>query len=117
MFALVANAIILAVQDRVRDHAVLQTLGYRRGLIARLIIAEGVTVGAIGGLIGAVAAGVTLFVGRFNLTMEGLSIEVVPAPEVVAKGFIISVVLAGGAGLIPAWQAARGEIATGFRAV
>ncbi len=33
VFALVANAIVLAVQDRIRDHAVLQTLGYSGNLV------------------------------------------------------------------------------------
>ena len=49
VLALVGNAIVLSVQDRVREHAVLQTLGYTGGLIARLIVAEGMLVGLLGG--------------------------------------------------------------------
>jgi putative ABC transport system permease protein len=41
VLALVGNAIVLSVQDRVREHAVLQTLGYAGGLIARLIVWKG----------------------------------------------------------------------------
>jgi putative ABC transport system permease protein len=41
VLALVGNAIVLSVQDRIREHAVLQTLGYRGSLVARLIVAEG----------------------------------------------------------------------------
>jgi hypothetical protein len=45
VLALIANAIVLSVQDRIREHAVLQTLGYRSGLIARMIVAEGLLLG------------------------------------------------------------------------
>ena len=45
VLALVGNAIVLSVQDRVREHAVLQTLGYTTGLIGRLILVEGSLLG------------------------------------------------------------------------
>src|ERR1043165_5034863 len=35
VLALIANAIVLSVQDRIKEHAILQTLGFRSGLIAR----------------------------------------------------------------------------------
>jgi putative ABC transport system permease protein len=41
VFALVANAIFLSVQERIKEHAILQTLGFPHGLITRLIIVEG----------------------------------------------------------------------------
>ena len=41
VLALVGNAIVLSVQDRVREHAVYQTLGFRGHQIIRLIVAEG----------------------------------------------------------------------------
>jgi putative ABC transport system permease protein len=117
VFALVANAIVLAVQDRVRDHAVLQTLGYTGRLIGMLIIAEGVVVGTIGGAIGAAAAyGVVRF-GHFSLTMEGLNVEIVSDPVMILLGLALSVSLGVLAGLVPAWQASRRNIAMCFRAV
>jgi putative ABC transport system permease protein len=117
VFALVANAIVLAVQDRVRDHAVLQTLGYSSGLIGRLIIAEGMVLGVAGGLLGAVAAWIFVSRGRFSLTMEGLNVEIASDPSLVIVGLLLSIALGAGAGLVPAWQASRREIAACFRAV
>lgn len=117
VFALVANAIILAVQDRIRDHAVLQTLGYTGGLIGRLIIAEGMTMGLIGGVVGAAAAHLVVSRGRFSLTMEGLNVEIAADPMIMVIGLGMSVALGVLAGLVPAWQASRREIATCFRAV
>jgi putative ABC transport system permease protein len=117
MLALIANAIVLGVQQRVREHAVLQTLGFRGGLIMQLILAEGFVVSAIGGVFGSIGAALIIVFGRFTLTNEGLSIPVNIDPGTI----VIGLAIAGGvgilAGLLPAWQAGRREIATCFRAV
>ena len=44
----------LVAHLRVRDHAVLQTLGDRSSLIARLVLVEGAVLGLCGGALGAV---------------------------------------------------------------
>jgi putative ABC transport system permease protein len=117
VFALVANAIVLAVQDRIRDHAVLQTLGYSGGLVGQLIVAEGAVLGIAGGVVGAVGAFVVVSQGRFSLSMEGLNVEVSTSPGILVTGLVMSVALGVLAGLVPAWQASRREIAACFRAV
>ena len=53
VFALVANAVVLAMRDRVKDHAVLQTLGYTGWLIGWMVLLEGAAIALLGGLIGA----------------------------------------------------------------
>lgn len=117
VLALIANAIVLSVQDRIREHAVLQTLGFRSGLIARLILAEGLIVGVVGGALGTVGAAVLVHWGQFTLSNEGLHILVSIDWATLGLGLA----LAGGvgvvAGLVPALQAGRREIATCFRAV
>lgn len=117
VLALVGNAIVLSVQGRIRDHAVLQTLGYDGGLIARLIVSEGLVLSALGGLVGTLAAFLMIRSGGFAVSSEGFSIEVTAGPSVFAAGFAISVALGILAGLLPAWQASRREIAACFRAV
>jgi putative ABC transport system permease protein len=117
VFALVVNAIILAVQDRIRDHAILQTLGYSGNLIARMIITEGLLMGLVGGAVGASAAFAVVKVGRFSMTMEGLNVEVGSDPSILIVGLVISIVIGVLAGLVPAWQSTRHEIAACFRAV
>ncbi len=117
VFALVANAIVLAVQDRVRDHAVLQTLGYSGSLIGQLIVAESMLMGVCGGVVGAIAAYAVVYQGRFSLTMEGLNVEIAADPVIIVVGLVMSVALGVLAGLAPAWQASRREIASCFRAV
>lgn len=117
VLALVANAIILGVQDRVKEHAVLQTLGYRGGLIARLIIAEGVLIGGIGGVLGTAASLVILHYGNFSLYNEGLSVSIGADATMIVVGLTISASVGIVAGLVPAWQATRREIAQCFRAI
>ncbi len=117
VFALVANAIILSVQDRVRDHAVLQTLGFRSSLIARLIMAEAAFLSLIGGAFGVGIAMAVLHWGRFSLSMEGLSIQANAGPTTIAIGMGLCLLLGIGAGLFPAWQAGRQQIASCFRTV
>lgn len=117
VLALVANAIVLSVRDRIKEHAVLQTLGFRGGLIARLIVAEGVLIGMVGGVLGTLTAAAVVRYGQFSLSAEGLSINVSAEMSVILIGLLISAGVGVLAGLVPAWRAGRREIASCFRAV
>ncbi len=116
VFALVANAIVLAVRDRVREHAILETVGFVPRQIGTLIVMEGTILGLLGGIVGAIGA-LILTQQRFSIGMEGLSIEIASDPSVVLSGLLLSVALGLGAGLVPALRASRRPIATSFRAV
>jgi len=117
VLALVGNAIVLSVQDRVREHAVLQTLGFRSNLIARLIVWEGALIGMGGGLVGTIAAVSVIHYGNFSLYNEGLSISIHADGLTVALGLVLSAGVGVLAGLVPGIQASRREIAHCFRAV
>jgi putative ABC transport system permease protein len=117
VLALVANAMVLSVQDRIREHAIYQTLGYRSHLIARLIISEGLILSITGALIG--CAGALLFLSRASLALsvESHSITVPADPRIFLGGVLIAAAVGVLAGLVPAWQAGRREIVSCFRAV
>src|SRR6185436_118086 len=104
VLALVGNAIVLSVQDRIKEHAVLQTLGYGGGLIARLIVAEGLMLGVIGGAIGMAIALAAIQFGNISISNEGLSVHITAGANVVLAGLIASASLGVVAGLIPAIQ-------------
>lgn len=117
VLALVANSIVLSVQSRVAEHAVLQTLGYPGRLIAGLIMAEGVVLALAGGVLGGAAAlGVARY-GNFALSVEGASIPIRADTGLLFVGLLVCGVIGILAGLVPAWQASRREIAECFRAV
>lgn len=117
VLALVGNAIVMAVQDRIREHAVLQTLGFGSGLIARLILLESTLLAVGGGLIGSVLALAALRWGHFSLSVEGTSIPIDSDLGVIGWGLLCSVLLGAFAGAWPAWQASRREIVECFRAI
>ena len=117
VFALVANAVALAMRDRVRDHAVLQTLGYTGWLIGWMVLLEGVFIALAGGIFGGVAAFVTVQLGQFTMTMEGVNIEIASDPTAAIVGVALALALGMFAAMIPALRLARTDIASCFRAV
>lgn len=117
VLALIGNAIVLSMRDRIRDLAVLRTLGWTPGLIAWMVLLEGATLGLLGGVLGAGGAAAAAFFGRYSMTMEGLNIEVVADPSLALIGTAIAVTLGLLAGAVPAINAARTDIAQGFRAI
>jgi putative ABC transport system permease protein len=117
VLGLVGNAIVLSVQDRVKEHAILQTLGFTGNLIGRLIIVEGVLVGLAGGGIGTLGALTILYWKQLSLSVDGLSVPILADGMLLLTGLGMSLALGVLAGLVPAWQASRHEIASCFRAV
>lgn len=117
VFGLVANAIALAMQDRVRDIAILQTLGFSPRLVTVLVLAEGTILGAAGGVLGAIAASTALGLGHFTLSTDGVNVEFAATWTVFAAGCLAAFAIGALASLFPAWRAGRSEIVSGFRAV
>ena len=115
VFALIANAIALAVRDRIRDHAILQTLGWTGADIAWMVVMEAAMLGAAGGAIGAIGAHAAIAFAHLNFTMEGVSIEVTASNMATVAGVLLATLLGAVAGIVPALSAARREIVQGFR--
>ncbi len=115
VFALVANAIALALQDRSREIAILQTLGFRPGLVTSLVVAEGTLLGLGGGAIGALAAWGILRWCRFALTMEGVNVEFAAGIAVALLGIGWSMAMGAAASLLPALRAASQSIVSSLR--
>jgi putative ABC transport system permease protein len=116
VFGLVANAIALAVRDRVRDHSILQVLGFSGLHLAWTVVLEAAMLGLAGGAIGAAASHLALRAAALNFTMEGVSIEVAADPAVTLAGVGLATLLGALAGAVPAWTASRRQIAQGLRA-
>ena len=56
VLALVATTTVMSVQDRIKEHAVLQTLGFTGSRVFRLVLAESTLLSIAGGLCGVGAA-------------------------------------------------------------
>ncbi len=116
VLALVGNAIMLSVQDRIREHAVFQTLGYQGHHIIGLIIAEGLILSVTGATIGGMAAIGFLSFSALALTVESHSVPILASPSIFVWGVIIAAGVGGLAGLVPALQASRRDIVNCLRA-
>ncbi len=117
VLALVGNAIVLSVQDRIREHAIFQTLGFRGHQIARLIVTEALLLSVAGAVLGGALAVAFLSWTALALTVESHSIPIKSSPEVFVTGIVIAAGVGVLAGVVPAWQAARRPIVSCFRAV
>src|SRR5262249_45214918 len=117
VLALVATTTIMAVQDRVREHAVLQTLGFSGVPIFGLVLSESLFLSVVGGLLGTATALAALSWSGVALGTEGVTITFVPSPAIAALGVGISATLGILAALVPAWQAARAEIVASLRQI
>ena len=110
VLSLVATTTVMAVQDRVKEHAVLQTLGARPGRVFRLVVAESLLICLAGGLAGTAAALAVLAWGGLAVGAEGVTIAFRPSVTLGMLG--VSVAAATGllAGVVPAWHAAKTNI-------
>ena len=117
VFALIANAIMLAMRDRIRDHAIIQTLGWTGPLIGWMVLVEGALLGLLGGVVGAFGAWLTIQYGRFAMTMEGTSIEISTSAMTAIIGTALALALGILAGVAPALRLSRRSIASSFGAV
>ena len=107
VLGLVANAVLLIVRGRIKETAVLQTLGFSRFRIASLITCEGLLLGLLGGALGVVSAVLFLQWKSFTLGNEGLSLAITPTASVLFNGLLVALVLGFTASLYPAWRASR----------
>jgi putative ABC transport system permease protein len=112
----VGNAVAMAARERVREFAVLRTLGFPRRSIAFLVLGEGALLALAGSVVGC-AAVQALVSARLVTAVAtcGLTVELLGSPLVWAAS-LAAVTLAGLAGgLVPAWSAARVEITAALR--
>lgn len=115
VLSLVATTTVMSVQDRIGEHAVLQTLGLRPTRVFRLVIAESLLMCVIGGLLGTGLALAVLAWSGMAVGAEGVTIAFRPSWQLGATGAVLSLGIGVVAGLVPAWQAARTQIVTALR--
>jgi putative ABC transport system permease protein len=112
---LVATTTVMAVQDRICEHAVLRTIGLNERLVFGLVVGESFLVSLAGGAIGVAAALLVLAWGRFSMGTEGVVIAFEPSLTVALLGLTTAAVAGLAAGIFPAWQATRSEIVVALR--
>jgi putative ABC transport system permease protein len=117
VLALVATTTVMAVEDRVREHAVLQTLGFSPRRVFWLVLAECLLVSLAGGFLGVGMAQAILASGRLSVTAEGVTIGFTPSMGLAVAAIAVALCVGLLAGLTPAWRAAQADIVRSLRQV
>jgi putative ABC transport system permease protein len=115
MAVLLATTTIMTVEDRIKEHAILQTLGFSTGRIFRLVLLECFLLSLIGGGIGVAAATVVLAITGLSIGAEAVSIAFVISPLIAASGVATAGAIGLLSGLAPAWHASRADIVSALR--
>ena len=115
VLALVATTTIMSVEDRIREHAVLQTLGFCGARVFSLVMAESFILTMMGGLIGIGAALLTLALSHLSVGAEAVTIAFTPSVTLASTGLLVSAAAGCLAGFAPAVHAARTAIVPALR--
>lgn len=115
MLVVAGNTMAQAVRERTNELAVLKTLGFSRGLVLGLVLAESCAIALIGGGLGLLLAlGLVPALGKAMRAF--LPVFFLPA-DALLTGMVLILVFGVAAGLIPAVQAMRLRIIEALRRV
>jgi ABC-type antimicrobial peptide transport system permease subunit len=101
------NTMIMSIHERTREIGVLRSVGWTRVMVLRQILAEGLTLTLLSGLL---AMGATLVLVRVLRALPSMGLlrdMFIVTPELVLQGLVLCVALGVLGGLYPAWRATR----------
>lgn len=117
LLAAMANSVSMNIRDRLREMAILKTLGFRRPRIVRLALLESLLISLMGAAAGCGLAFLLIQSGRLSISIEGYTIS----PSLSLTVALLSLLAGVGLGLagayLPARRGARMPIVTALREV
>ena len=115
VLSVVATTTVMSVEDRIKEHALLQTIGFTGPRVFRLVMTECVLLSIAGGIIGVGAAMIMLKLSSLSVGAEAVTIAFTPSVRLAITGLIVSAFAGTLAGIAPAIHAARTEIVPALR--
>jgi putative ABC transport system permease protein len=115
VLALVATTTVMSVQDRIKEHAVLQTLGVTGSRVFRLVLSESALLSLMGGVLGVGLAMFALQVSHLAVGAEAVTIAFRPSWTLAVSGIAVAAIVGVLAGVVPGWQASRTNIVDALR--
>lgn len=112
---LIGGTTLMGVQDRIREHAIMQTMGFSGFQILGMVIGESLLSSTVGGLIGSGIAVAILAFNELSIGNAGVLISFSPSVSLALCGFGLAAILGILAGAIPAYQASRAAIVPALR--
>jgi putative ABC transport system permease protein len=115
ILGVLANTMAMNARERLGEYAALKTMGFRARHLAGLIMGESLMLSLVGGLLGLALSfpAVGVFPPEVTQYFPGLEVSRMTALIGMAVALAVGVL----AGIIPAWQATRVQIATALRKV
>lgn len=117
VLALVGTTTLMSVQDRVKEHAVLQTIGFTGGEVFGLVLIESAMLSVLGGGMGVAAAAATLHLVPMSVGAEAVTIAFQATGRLAVLGVLVSLLVGVLAGIPPAWHASRTDLVAALRGV
>jgi putative ABC transport system permease protein len=115
MTMLISTTTFMAVQDRIKEHAVLQTLGYTSYGVFSLVLIESLLTSLVGGILGVGLVSQALQLSRLSVGAEAVSIAFSPSVQLAVTGIAVSAVIGLAAGFLPAWRASQADVVAALR--
>lgn len=115
MLALVANTVLMAVQERTREFGVLLTIGYTARHLVQMVLGETLALTLLGTAVGVAAAAAVVSWSGIAIGVEGVSVAFSLSAAVFAKGLAVALATAGIAAVFPAVRAARADAVVSLR--
>lgn len=115
VLALVATTTIMSVEDRIQEHAVLQTLGFPGVTVFQMVLTESLVLSILGGTLGVGTAIFTLKLTSLSVGAEAVTIAFTASPRLAFTGLLVAAIAGILAGIAPAWHASRTEIVPALR--
>ena len=115
VLALVATTTVMSVQDRIKEHAVLQTLGFSGPRVFGLVMTESIVLSITGGIFGVGVAIVVLKLSRLSVGAEAVTVAFAPSIRLALTGIVVAAIAGVIAGIAPAWHASRTDIVPALR--
>jgi putative ABC transport system permease protein len=115
VLALVATTTVMSVQDRIQEHAVLQTLGVTGYRVFGLVVSESTLLSVAGGLVGVAGAMLALQFSHLSVGAEAVTVAFETSWSEAVTGVAIAAIVGILAGIAPGWHAARTNIVAALR--
>jgi putative ABC transport system permease protein len=117
LMCVAGNAMAMALRERTTEIAVLKAIGFPRGTVLFLVLAEATAVAGVGGLIGTLGTKAFFdLVDVSRYSAGALPFFFVPWPTAL-MGLAVSLLVGFASGLVPAVRAAQLSVVNGLRKV
>jgi len=112
------NTAAMSIRERRQELAVMRAIGFTRRTIVSCLVSEGLLIGVLGGILGCVAAYLSLKLVPYASESLGMfAFMLIMSPRVAAESLSVAILIGLGSSILPASTATRGDVAASLRAV